>query len=801
MICFEVHKEENGCMQDIPSGSRWKFCPKCGRPTGHAVIQEEPFVVMSGQEERRLLRIKNNGNESAVGVTIRLDQGLPGLEIISKKRLIIQPGLAESVEISLPALDRANYNLGCLILESDDAALSNPDLDPWEVWQERKKREQRSWLSAEISTPASLRPLQEIAIFTEATSERTIILINDGDAPVDVVHIRTPIGYKLTQGQSGRIIAKSRREFTLSRDWSKSNVPLYSIFECVTSGGTSATVQLRSTPPGEPQEESFAVVGIDFGTAFTSVSFRHRENHPEIDDTVRFLKPSTEDDFRFPTRLWIGNDNTFRFSSAATARYIQDANAGLLFREIKTLLREVNPNFIFTVLNEPEQAKTFREDALHQMNGRFGDNWPEVIVSKYLHWLLEETILPEVEARYGTRQVTIQYVFSIPVLDFATPGQDVFREQKQRMLNCIEAAGYPKNHVDIQFEPVCVALGLLYSTDESQSPRLGSKNYPIKDSDYIAVFDSGGGTTDVVLARAVQGEGGKIQLEIENCLGVDHQQQTFGGELVTDELIRAVKLERTIEGDWYSGTLNLGTLLQDPKGRLERDNAEVLKTELAASPSGEVTRTSKSGEVTTIDADVLYKITEPYVISLAQELKESVFSQVSREQTRYYLYVGGNSYLPPVSEWVELFMQDHDPERNKRRLMVPEENRKLAICYGAAWVPDARIRNAVPYDMQLMAGSDCILTVERNSSEELYGKAVRYTLPSRRSLDFHLIINLDHESFQVAEYSYHNPYNATMELNLWLDLQNGTLKLDGMLRDVSGANATIERNRLLAYNL
>ena len=209
---------------------------------------------------------------------------------------------------------------------------------------------------------------------------------------------------------------------------------------------------------------------------------------------VRFLKPLSEDNFRFPTRLWVENDNTFRFSSAATERYQQDANAGLLFREIKTLLREVNPNFIFTQYNEPDKARTFRENAVRQMKGRFGDNWPEVIVTKYLRWLLDETILPEIEARYDTRQVTIQYVFSIPVLDFATPGQEVFREQKQRMLDCIQAAGYPTNHVDIQFEPVCVALGLLYSTDESQSPRLGGKDYPIKENDYIAVFDSGGGT-------------------------------------------------------------------------------------------------------------------------------------------------------------------------------------------------------------------------------------------------------------------------------------------------------------------
>ena len=246
MLCYEVHIEESGCMQDIPSGSRWKFCPKCGRPTGHAVIQEEPFVVMSGKEERRLLRIKNNGKESAVGVTVRMDQGLPGLEIVGKKRLIIQPGLAESLELSLPPLDRANYNLGCLILESDDAALTNPDIDPWEIWKERKKQEQRSWLSAEISTPASLRPIQEIAIFTEATSERTITMVNDGDAPIDVVHVKTPIGYRLLQGQTGRFVANSRRDFTVCRDWSKVNVPLYSTFECVTAGGTSATVQLRS---------------------------------------------------------------------------------------------------------------------------------------------------------------------------------------------------------------------------------------------------------------------------------------------------------------------------------------------------------------------------------------------------------------------------------------------------------------------------------------------------------------------------------------------------------------------------
>ena len=793
MQCTDIHDDGGGCPQTVPDGVTWKFCPSCGRLLGHAQADNSPFTPLPGIAQRVLLRLRCAGI-APVSATVALEAEIAGAHLVGSLARTLRPRQAETLELDLPPLSADTVSLGRLTIQAEDGIADDAD-DPWQPrpWGRTKSVP----LMVRVSRRAALCVAQDVALFSEQTSSRTLDLVNEGDQPLAITEIRLPRGYALDGVQPSRLAPLGNVRVVLRRDWTV-DAPVDTLLQIFTGAGpAAATVRLRSSPRQGMQELPVAIIGIDFGTAFTSVAFRECRYNPDLPDEVKFLLPPGQGTNRFPTRLWLGKDGSARFGVQAKTEFMKDEAAGYLFREIKTLLRQID--------NDCIHPHRFQGVASEHMVKVYGAHWPEVLVTRYLAWLREKLILPRLHSQFGSSDVHVRYVFSLPVLDYAIEGHgEIYEQQLDSMRRCVAGAGFPVHDqlVDFQFEPVCAALGLLYSTNEENIPRLGSRAYPISDGDHIAVFDSGGGTTDIVLARVeASGDQGGIALHVEHCLGVDSNVETFGGEWVTNALESALKKLTTVPGDkgWYSGPLHDRDALADAEDELVRDEVETIKYALAGKDLWEYSNTQ--GEAVKITSAVLGRLINPHLKALSREMRERVFAQVSREATRYYLCVGGNTALKDVEAWIQAFMQDEDPDHSGRQLRLPEKSRQMAVAYGAAWVPDARIRNAVPYDLSLLADDKPLLTLSRNTSQEVYGQSRLFQLGPHRTLTFEMQTTLDGMPCRVASVALTNHEDDTVLITTYLDVQNGILTLNYSMRRQRESADTNEQTELLTYSL
>lgn len=790
MLCCEIHQEDSGCKQSIPEMSNWQFCPICGRSTGHIVQPDGTFTLPLSESATRTINLSNTG-KTAVPIFVYLEPEVENLRLIGTSNLAVIPRALTSIDLCIPPL-QISRRIGTLVIEANDTALDGSD-DPWQL---SKKRFIRVPLNVEIDGPSSIKPLHEIAFFRTGLSERKIDLVNEGRYPIDIVDVRCPSGYSITPN-SGVIQSSKRLTFTIRRDWT-ATVATQSELLFRSSNDQWVKVILHSQSPGDIIQLPRAIIGIDFGTAFTSVSFRECR-HTTLRDDIKFLRPSNEDTDRFPTRIWLGKNGDFGFGSKATEMYHEDPTAGYIFREIKTLLRDNNENKVF-IHPDPPNLPQIRSEGLQFVKERFGDAWHEVLATEYLKWINNSLILPELRQRFGTPDASIRYVFSLPVLDFATE-QNLYNQQKTKMERCIRNAGFPMENVEFQFEPVCASLGLL-NPPSDKWPQLGGADYPINEGDSIVIFDSGGGTTDIALAvTEFTGENGRLTLRVKNCLGVGSEAETFGGEEVTSRLIEALKSPVSVEGDpWWRGTIDIDAILGKIDDLALRDEAEELKQDLASN-DGKSLKVGSGDSQGTIRPVILQRLITSRLKSLAIELIDQLFKIRSRSDTRFYLCVGGNTYLPAFEKWVGIFMQDETPEQSGRRLHIPDEYRKLAIAYGAAWVPDARIHNAVPYDITIKVGSLDFLTLPRNTSGDIIPRSRPYSIPPRQDIKVRIEASLAGGIYCACSESISNPYDSTAHLDLHTDVQNGTIGIMYSIRALDDQRTDIERQALIKYVL
>ncbi len=514
MRCMDIHNESDGCLQDIPGNARdWRYCPQCGRPTGHVLAPDCRFELTQGLEEPRTITLRADGC-TAITASVSLDSTQVRFDPTQLTNLVIDPQRNEQIRMIVAPL-QSSSDLGHLIIQSDDAPL-DPNGDPWgQTCLGRARRPFRVSIRGLIDRQMKIEPMQEVLIFRDGVPERTVELENPSREPLRVEEVGCPAGYRATPLEA-LIPAHSSYSFSVRRVWNENADADAQLFFHL-KNGQRVSADLLSLDVGGVSELVRAVIGIDFGTAFSSIAFRECRNHPTLEDDVVLLKPSGEDRSRFPTRIFIGNNGDLVCGSAATKRYHEDLTAGFLFREIKTLLRSPDE-----LQFHPEEKG--KDAAIRIAVERFGENWRQELITQYLAWLNRTVIKPELNRRFGDMQVTVQYVFSEPVLDSSHEQPEQYPLQHGNMVECVRNAGFPMDRVDFQFEPVCAALGLLKQpSDADDWPKLGSGRWPIAKGDRIAIFDSGGGTTDVVLAEAEIDEDVHITLKVLHCLGVGHK--------------------------------------------------------------------------------------------------------------------------------------------------------------------------------------------------------------------------------------------------------------------------------------
>jgi hypothetical protein len=827
MQCYQIHQDESGCGQEIPAGG-WSYCPACGRSTGHLNRFEAAdgrFHVPKNRAAVCHLTLHNRGY-SAVRVALDLDEPRYGLCLAAKQArdLQLNPNMPARVDLEIPAMDAESVFLGALIVHAYDASLDSEEA----VWHERRPREFRLSLFADVSAPAEIRVLEEAALFRPDLGERQITLQNFGSVPGDVLSIEAPPGYTLKEPpETMRIAAGERKTITVRREGRPAACSDLKIR--MESG--APTVELHNALDTMWHALPFAVIGIDFGTTFSSVAFRQCRYSPDLPDAVEFLRPPTEQTGRFPTVVWIGQNKEIAFGTEANERYHQDPGAGYRYREIKTLLRRSGGSAKI----DPAE---FREAGSRFAQREFGEEWGEHLVMRYLQWLLQTCIAPELQIRFGSSDTAVQFVFSVPVLDFGrSEGDPQYRAQTTAMLRCIHQAGFCgsedyDDRVELAFEPSCAALGLLHppegvardttaTGDRTNSwPVLGSYGYPAREGDTIAVFDSGGGTTDVVLASVTQKAsvtGPLLDLHVDRCLGVGTESETFGGEWVTEQVQQALNAPETVKDqndkpamNWAKPALDFRGLrikFEDPlDSKVRREAAEEIKFALADGKSYSI-----PGFQQTTDPPVVVPPTEilaillPLLISrplksLGDELDLRVFDAQARHATKYYLFVGGNTRLPFLRRWAQHLMGDPNADFGKRRLQLPEEFRQLAVAYGAAWMPDARVRDAIPYDLTVMVGDREFLRLSRNQSSNIPVKSEPLRLPPRGTLDLRLQAVLDGQPRCVGANRFGNPYDKPQIATLQASVKDNRLAIRCVVGD-SPAGPGADWKLLLEYPL
>lgn len=848
--CYEVHGMTDGCRQDIPLDNPWRYCPLCGRSTGHLQdddsSRKNSIAVPPGEAQTKPITLRNIGL-SPVRVTLELKSKF-ALQLNSKqpKEFILDREMHKQVLIDLPALTQNETNLGTLKISVHDNPLDQT-VDPWDG-QDARVRDVFFTLSAVIQTVAEIHIVEGAAIFHDHVEERRIHLKNSGKSAAKVEDIFPPDGYEVFPELEGNTIFGEAEKVYLVRRTENMTPGTSALLYFRTDRGQEPSVELALLPSGEEGRRNYGIVGIDFGTTNTTVAFRICRHNRHMEDDTQFIPPLGEPDNefkeRFPTYVWVGQDGSLVFGKQAERKYVADISpdAGFLFSEIKTGLRSVEGVRVHSQVGMNEED--LRERAIRRVTEQFGANWVETLVSEYLRWLYDDCIPQKVPL--GARD-EVRYVFSVPVLDYSSPPENLeegatpeerhpqYSRQLATMKKCVEQAGFPysdipeENRVDFEFEPVCASLGLLHVPRDARAANLPpEKQWPsykqggsaLKPGDTIAVFDSGGGTTDVVLVKVARDETDpeKVTLPVLSCLGVGSQGETFGGEWVTDQVSMAMGSSKESAGfraslpssRWYEGGPDVFKSLGrggynpsdsfDPRLWDDRKRAHDLKVRLAKGEK-ETVFSSETG-TTRIDPGFLWVLCTGKLGSLNRELAQRVFKPLQRRAAKY-LFIGGNTRLSAFKKWTQAIMED---ETGRRMMVLPDRYLQTAVAYGAVWVPDARIHNAVPYDLRVVAISskkeDEIFRQDRYQSQNLIPKLVSWGMSGYSKMKVEVRAAWGEKFHCVAMEEVENTSSAPRTLRLEVSMQQGIISINHcFLDDDADADDEEEMIPLLTYAL
>jgi molecular chaperone DnaK (HSP70) len=705
----------------------------------------------------------------------------PGVQLAPGQpaNVIVAPKVLTNIKVQIGPVSVA-CTVGHLLVEAEDEAL--------DAHTQRTRRRTTYAIDAVPDTPVALEAVQQVLTFREGLSSRALLLRNANRTPVSLASVDVPIGYSVTP-RNGAVpaaggTAPGELALNVTRRW---EVALCSETATLTVTPTACPplcVLLHCPQPPPVRIQPTAIIGIDFGTAYTSVACREVRGH-QCPDDVKFLCPPGSGEARFPTRIYVSKDGRYaRFGDDATHAF-SERPGGFLFREIKMLLRgdSTDPKV------HPEKL---RVDALNWVHNAYGEGWRLHLVTLYLRWVLDYIVTPTIG-----RDAYCEFIFTLPVLDFGIGDAVVYNEQRSAMEECVRRAGFPPERVQFAFEPVAVAIALLHPRDDGW-PKLGSAHYPVSSGRMIAVLDSGGGTTDAALMEVSVDDTAKLSMRVVGCLGVDSEMGTFGGEMVTDELIETLlrPAQAGLRQGMFQGDLSLENALGLPErceevGIEERDLVERLKWQLAEAANSMITL--PNGRLK-LSGSLLNHLISGYLLTLAESLVAHMLDKtVPADPELLYMTSGGNSRIPGVQRWFDMLMDEASPDNGHRRLALPDSFRQLAVAYGSVWVRDARLADVLPYSIRLRTADWILHTAQRNTNAELYAQASMRTIavPPRQAVEFVLEAEVRDQWLPVERAVWSNPHDQTASCETAVDIQGGVLRFTyGIPSD--GSRATMD---------
>ena len=526
MHCHQIHAD--GC--STPLQAHYAFCPGCGRLTSALSTPPAPTISFAAGSTAAYVSLQVRGLCNLI-VKARFESAAP-------LRLDVNGAASETRSMRLPASGDATPKTISLPLIWIAAApppvapplqiplyLTSLDGPPRDGFNLESVNRARVWepfyLLVSSPRPAQLEIETAVLVLDGRARQRALTLANSGESALQLRPPLWPAGFEIEAGAGNWTLAAGAR-----RSWNVRALPNAPVGEtlvpiCDARGNIVGEIRLLVPAPQALATRTRYVAGVDFGTSGTSVWKRDGRDDrlPATAIQDAHAVAGRDDARRFPSVLYVsfrgGFETGFYIGYQAVQKQKEDAHAGLWVREMKTLLREADEPYVAT----------------------FGPNYRvDILLRRYLEKLRTQIINPELQ---GGDAASVAWNFSLPVLDSHRGGsRQLFELQKGRLESAIRAAGYVGVGDTLEFftEPYCAAIYLLLQHGNYRYPQFD----PPRDGDYACIFDSGGGTTDVVLGQ-LHLEDGRLRFEEISTLGGylssenggEPSVATFGGEALT----------------------------------------------------------------------------------------------------------------------------------------------------------------------------------------------------------------------------------------------------------------------------
>ena len=699
MTEFECHC---GFRPDADQG--WRFCPECGSRLGNAIPRSDVcFELTEGRAKTCHFELVNHG---PAPITYHLSlygpQGQLAEQIAIRGpadgTLLGQDSLMIPIAVEAGWANTAWASDGWVMLR-----ISSNDAPRHDHWVLPERRQQNVRISIRRTGPGRLEVRPELLIFSQQGQKRSVTLRNVGGQSLSVYALRPPAGYRLTGG----LAELAQGETNLAPDESLAGevvldqplgTPPCFEWSLSTVQGANYPMTFLNTVQYGPTFTPSYVVGVDFGTTNSAILVRRLGRNGQPDE---YRWPPGEEKL-FPSMMyWTGQD--WLCGELAQTAYVKSRDKSRLVEGIKQWLGA---------------------------GGEILPDWPghvslDDLLRSYLQFLKSQ-VAATIEHSWGDdlEEVRIFYVFSVPVLD----GTGERHEEQQRRLERIARQVFlPPDRQDqatdqwaaFPSEPVCAALYLLMAHQAQ-----------IEDGGIYAVFDSGGGTTDLALVRVRIDGNREIRLEVLATTGLTGEAASYGGNAVTDDLLEVLDQTRQLHARVLSAQPEVEprSLRADLKQRTDSDKITLCRGEtppelgLVPLQWDDVPEESRWARMADLTAAVELRINavfEPIESAIFTAHEDDV-GWPSRQEIHRIFLVGGNSLVPRLQLAVGKFFQATsdgrlcglDGEENIKQIRLPgevppppglldEEAALLAVVQGTARVFGAQLTEGAPYRLIL----------------------------------------------------------------------------------------------------
>jgi len=468
------------------------YCTQCGSALARVVwsVSSDPSPgkgVVTLSPGGRFYLVALNEGSSPVDVRVDLSRAV-GVVLVGAAVRRVEPERPHAFEVRHTESEAIE---GVVELHSEDG----PRRDWWE---------RRSWRKEIRSLALAVRIREECwrigaptVLFAPASRRQYVRVWNDSDRERVLAVAGLP-GFSVAAegespaGEPAPVAPGGSTEVCLQLEGRRDQVG--AVTWQITTGADPVPVVVCQEPPRRPGTD--AVVAIDYGTCNTRVRIRWRRGivPGKPAGTVDVIGDTAPSAGR-PAARWFPSEMVLEVSERS---FRWGSDAALHIRRGQLDTGEVAVRSLKTDLREGVE--------------RYKDHRPEWTAAELLRRFLERVVhqideylrTADPHRPLSRASIRLRYVCGRPVLD-EREGDKRGQAYETCFLRALEQCGISPDDVDFVFEPVAAALGIARSREDLL---LG-----LPPDAVVAVVDSGGGTTDVALARP-QVDGGALSLDI-----------------------------------------------------------------------------------------------------------------------------------------------------------------------------------------------------------------------------------------------------------------------------------------------